>query len=440
MQDNAPSTPPSDVNEVPSPGVGGGSVQPVSQQAPQSPGGKRWPVWLVAALVIIVLAVIAWLVLRPDSATKPANQQPVHHGSNNPAHLDGIAVGTYPYVIACVAFSPDNQTNSFAGVAGDSLIDATYAEEGLPVGDIPPSGVLSSCSREFGSDTAYSGNSLIFNIYQFDTPTAAQKYYDTVSVSQKDLDKANQQFGGHLSTDYTPFSGATNTVYSPTQHTSYTLERNTVFSFSLVGSAPASYTGDLKQAITLARSNIDSAKPGRLTPPVDSAGSKIGGATILNPCAVFTGSSYQQATGNQPDPSQVEVRYQYGADQYFPTDTSEGWATNSCERVSYPGTKSGARNITAELQYYKTTDDAAAGIKQQAQKFSGDSSYQPAEPVSDVGSYAVFIKPKASGSSSYLYVQQGPYVLAIHGSAVSGAPLTSPDYQKLAKLLLPKLP
>lgn len=429
---------------VNSPVMGGESQTPrVNPTSPESPKRRRGLIFaVIVVLIIIVAAVVAWLLLRPAGTTRQTSQQ-THGGNNNPAHLAGIAVGNYPYVVGCKVFSPQVETNDFAAIAGDSLEDLTYAEDGLPVADIPANGIQSKCSRQFASGTPYDNATLVFNIMEFPTTAAAQKQYDAFSVSQSDLNKANQRFGTNQTTDFAPLSGVANTVYSPSQHISYTLERNTVFSFTADPAAAgvASFQQNLAKAVTDVRANIDSTQAGRLIPTDPSFGKTIGSSTLANPCTIFSGDIYKQATGNNPNPTQIELMYNYGADQYFPTDTSDGWATNSCERVSYPGTKSGPQNETVQIQYYKTTDEAASDVKQQVQRFGSDPFYdQTVEPVSGVGDYAAYLKPKSSGTLSYLYVQKGPYVLAIHGAAAGGTPLTSQDYQKLATLLLPRLP
>ncbi len=440
-------------NEVPN------DAAPVQNPGPIPIGGKnKRRAWLVA-LVIVLAGVTAGVVAlheHNNQQKKLATQ--TRQQSNNPAHLDGVAVGNFPYVNACIIYTPQSQQDLFAGISQTALLESQFAEDGLPVSDMPAAGVASNCSRTFGSDTPYANTILIFTAYQFPTTAAAQKQYADYNVSQADLDKANKRFGTDLTTDYVPLTGVTNTIYSSTDHNSYTLAGNKILNFkAILGDiSDGTFQQALAKALPVMVSTAQSAKPGHIVPINAAFGKTIGSSTLLSPCQFFTASDFQKATGNKDNPTNVQAHFNYASDQYFPSDTSDGWATSACSRVSYPKSTSHYQDITVELHYYKTAEEAAQNIKRKVQIHTTDSFYQQkAELVSGVGDYAAYLTPTGTSKASYLYVQKGSYVLQVHTVivnsedtvAVNGRPAkvdphkypTSSEYKKLVDLLLPKL-
>ena len=415
------------------------SVQPpVTRQG----RGRKW-LWIVAVIVVAALIAGAYALTRHKSSpgNQPQDQQQAHV-SIIPDY-GAIKVGDFAYVSACGVLSEASETNLFAGMSRSGLVQATYAENSLPASIITANNghITSSCSRQFGSDTAYADTTLTFSIDEYPTVAAAKKDFQAFGVSQTDLDKANDRFGGNLSTDYAPLPGAANTIYSDSRVNSYTLASNKIFSFtaSLADVSGDTFKQALVRAIPVVTQQVNAAKPDN-TPPTDLAfGRTVGSSTILNPCNFFTGSDFQKATGTTPDPMNVEISYNYGEDQYFLADASKGLSTNSCARYAVPGTMKGIASMTAELHYYRTAADAATNAKQLVQKRSSDPSFEEtAVPVNGLGDYAVYLKPTTTTGNGYLYVQKGAYLLVLHGRVSGGSEPSSNQYQQFAAILVPK--
>lgn len=411
--------------------------------APQTPPAvtpgspkKRW-LWPVVVVVLVAVGLTAFLLLKSSGDT-PAKQNQKSGSPTSPAY-GHIQVGDFRYVNACQAFTAADQAKLFGGVSPSSLVEATFAENTLPT-DVIEAGqgkVVSSCSRTFGSDTPYADTALTFQIDQYPTPQAAQKDFDAFGVSQADLDKANERFGGNLQNSTAPLPGAKNTLYDPNGDISYTLDGNKIISFSAVLAqvTPEQFQQAIIEALPTVLQHVHNGELEQEITPDTSPGTKIGDATYVNPCKFYTDTDFKTITGHPDNPADVQLTYSYAAATYLFDDTSKGAANNDCTRYSYPSSGSGM-SLNAELQYFKTSADASATIQQNFTRRSSEDG-QTLQQVPGVGEYAYYRRTEVGSGLTYLDVQKGPYILEL-SMHTSGVP-TAKDYTKAASVLLPRL-
>lgn len=438
-------------------GGGGGTngfvaSQPqMPQMQPAPPRKSRKLLWTIIVVVVVLLAAGAAVFAyknHHDKQQKRDDQQQSQHDIQNAVtkpDYGNIKVGSFHYVNACQVLSYHDQYTLFAGISQVALLTAKYAEASMPTQDISSDGVESSCSRAFGSDTPYADTTMTFSIKQYPTAADAQKEYDTLNVSQADLDKANQQFGTSVGTVTVPLTGAANTIYNPDGNTSYTLLDNKLLSFSALlggGVSQDKFKQDIVHALPTVIAHIQDTKLSQQLNQDPDFGQKIGDSTFMQACQFFTDSAFRSMTGGPNDPTDVEFSYNYKSPTIFLKDNSSGDANDSCTRNSYPGTKQ-YQSVELEVEYFKSAAEANQAVQAHMSTITAHGgSLGTVEPASGVGSYAAYIKP-TSGDISYFYVQKGPYALKFHTNLGSGWGSkkypTSADYIKLANVLLPKL-
>lgn len=459
------------------------SVQPTAD-APQQPqptlkSKKKLFIGGLIVLALIVVGLAIALMRHHSSSTASTQNSNGLSSSANPAHINGIAVNTFPYLSACQVY--DDASSNFAGIAGDSLVIATYAEGGIAAKDIPSNGangaIDSHCTFTFGADTAYAGTTVVFYLEQFPTEAAAKTYFSGSTPSDSERDAASKAIGANLpSLGYAPLAGAPNTVYSDSQLSSNTLYKNIIISFgatSLNGTVNQDmFKQSIIKALPTVMNDIDlkgkkSLQQLQAPPAKGFFGQKIGDSTHMDPCSFFTADDYAKGTGSKPNPAEVDIQYNIHVGTYYLLNQSGGLAVNSCTRNPYPKSAKNPVTAKAELHYFKTSGDAAAYMATETQ-VRKELQYDP-QTVNGVGDRAFYAKPVSSDNTlSYYYVQKGAYVLVLQdniidttsASAVSGSGTTLPDgtktqdkkavtnskkyptaddYKKLAQLLVPKL-
>lgn len=448
----SPNNPSDNGNNV----VIGGSSEPTPQMpvTPTPPvvgnGGskKKWLMWLVVVVIIAGGAIGGYLAYKNnhDKNQKKDDQHQQQDLQNAVTKPDygNIKVGSFRYVNACQAMSYHDQYTLFAGISQVSLLTAKYAENSLPTQDMND-GVESTCSRVFGSDTPYADTTMTFSIKQYPTAADAKKEYDTLNVSQTELDKGNQQFGTNLTTNTVPLTGAANSIYNPDIDASYTLVDNKILSFSAIlgdGVSQDKFKQDIVHALPTIITHAQDPKLNQQLNQDPDFGKKIGDSTFMQACQFFTDGDFKTMTGGPNNPMDVEFSYNYKSPTIFFKDNSSGDANDSCTRASYPGTKKW-QSVELEVEYFKSASEANQAVQAHMATITAHGgSLGTVQPVSDVGSYAAYIQP-TDGDISYFYVQKGPYALKFHTDLGSGWGSkkypTAADYTKQANVLLPKL-
>ncbi len=425
--------------------VVGGEPTPIppSQVPPVGTSGglKRKWLWLAVAVVVVVLAGGGFLLTKHSDTKTKQNQKQDQKIVTGPTAPDygNIKVGSFRYVNACRALSAVDEQNLFAGISQTALLSATLAENTLPDSAIQNSQgkVTSSCSREFGSDTAYADTVVTFQVDQYPTVSAAQKGFANYGVSQAELDKANQQLGTNFSTKTAPLPGAKDTIYNPDINSSYTLDGNRIISFSalLAHVSVQQFQQAIIGALPTVLKNVNDNTLAQNLNPDPVYGGKIGDSTYMDPCKFYTDADFKAMTGGPNNPANVHFSYTYDSTTYFFSDISSGESNNDCTRYSYPGAKVG-KSIKTEIQYFKTAADANQTIQQNFARLSGESG-EKLQQVPGLGEYAYYRHTTDGSNLTYMDVQKGPYILEFVMNT-SGTP-SAADYTKIANVLLPKL-
>ncbi len=422
---------------------------------PSNLHGKRnlIVVVIVISLILICVVIVLFLINKGDQADK---QQGVDKKTNS---LSKVMVGESRYVNACNAFTLSDSNQYFAQAAPGAYVTNTYAEASPEDEDFTTEGsVESKCSREFASNSAYDGADITFTVVQFKSAADAKKYYDSQYDSSEEA-QVEADAGAR------PLSGVKDTLYAPSTQTSSTLVDNKILEFSgLLGdkASETDYTNSIIKSLPGVIANVknNSLKqewPGptktdasNKNQPVSLYGDKIGDATYLNPCKIFTTGDFTALTGQPSSPVKVKLGVHYGATSAFTANASSGFTQNKCERRTASSNRNGGK-VALDIAYFKTAKEAKRSLKATMDKQrnrSADGEFRSAtfSDVEDVGDYAVFrLNGKddlGPNNGTSLFVQKGPYRLEIVGGVfgTERSALLLSNYKKAASEILKQLP
>jgi hypothetical protein len=418
---------------------------PIIQKTIVSPPNKHSRKKLILSVVLgIVILTIGAAILFGGSKSNDSPKQAQNTTDGNNTTTGTILIGSKRYVNACQILPPQDQEKYFALLSSSALVTATNAEGSIAAKDVTTSGIISRCSRQFDRNGPYSGTVMLVTTNQFASDAAAKEQYKTITLSEEQVKKTNQDEGLNFSGGTQPLVGApNNTLYDPTHDISYTLVGNTIINFSAIlgsgGVNRASFQQSIIAALPAAIANVQKADLSQRMDADSAFGKSIGESTYLQPCEFFTAKDFYKVAGAVDDPMNVQITYHHAATDHLNTNISSGYSYNTCERVA---PRKQETDVT--IQYFKTANEAKTSLAARMDKLQTGDYNNTVTKVSGLGDSAYYRKDNDVGAG-FMEVQKGPYVLEIQTQDLSTSspkrtPTPQSKYLAAAKLLVAKLP
>jgi len=421
-----------------------------SSVPPQQPpkGRKVW--WMACLLLVVLLAIGAFLVFHKTSPSKSSADK----GTHSQVYASDLRYGDNRAVNACNVL-PISLVSSLVGAnnMGDNTgVQESFIESDVPNSIIDPTGGnndVSDCQRNLASGGVVT---LQFNGYRnFETAKAG---YDRLVAHSTQSSRVTKQSIAGLEAVTEQYRPGVITVQGVHNNFVYTLE----FESPLVDGTRSMPDAQLHTvAAGLAKqivANMDDTKVSTHSAAVNTD-LTYPGTTVkqLDPCAFFDAKTFEQTLLARATQLQDYPKTAYPADVQRAYDlTAVRSLGHICKRESSPKAFPDNLSLKEALQqiqdaYKVSTLDASVEVDYQSDAATARHqvdvlSDAAAQPVSGLGDKATFGKAGLDGEINQLVVSKGQYVIIVqaHYGLPGSAEVPQADYVELGRALLAKLP